>query len=89
MEIVFILLVFIVTLLMVIWLPFFKQDKTQQRAEQVATTQQGVRAQTNIDLYHEHKAEIEKDFKEGGIDEENYQYLLAELDNSLLQDIEI
>jgi len=88
MEIVFILLVFIVTLLMVIWLPFFKQDKTQQRAEQVATTQQGVRAQTNIDLYHEHKAEIEKDFKEGGIDEENYQYLLAELDNSLLQDIE-
>lgn len=88
MEIVFILLVFIATLLMVIWLPFFKQEKTQQRAEQVATAQQGVRAQTNIDLYHEHKAEIEKDFKEGGIDEENYQYLLAELDNSLLQDIE-
>ncbi|MDP7592596.1 MAG: c-type cytochrome biogenesis protein CcmI [Litorilituus sp.] len=87
MEIVFILLAFIIMLLSIIWLPYFKQDKTQQRAAQVASAQQGVRAQTNIELYHEHKAEIEKDFKEGRIDEENYQYLLAELDSSLLQDI--
>lgn len=87
MEIVLILLVFIAILLWIIWQPFFKQEVTQQNAELVASTQKGVREQANIDLYHEHKAEIEKDFSEGGIDEENYQYLLAELDNSLLQDV--
>jgi len=47
-----------------------------------------IRDETNVELYKEHKAEIEKDFSDGGIDEENYQYLLAELDNSLLHDIE-
>jgi cytochrome c-type biogenesis protein CcmH len=47
-----------------------------------------LRDETNVRLYHEHKKEIEKDYGEGGIDEENYQYLLAELDNTLLQDIE-
>jgi len=88
MEIVLILLVFIVILLLVIWRPFLKQEKNQKNAELVATTQKNVREQTNIDLYHEHKAEIEKDFNDGAIDEENYQYLLIELDNSLLQDIE-
>lgn len=87
MEIVFILVVFIALLLLVIWLPFFKQNRAQKSAEIVANTQKSVRDQTNIDLYHEHKAEIEKDFSDGGIDEENYQYLLSELDNSLLQDI--
>lgn len=88
MEIVLILVIFIALLLWVIWLPFIKQDKTQENADLVTTSQQGVRVQTNIDLYHEHKAEIEKDFKDGGIDEESYQYLLTELDSSLLQDIE-
>jgi cytochrome c-type biogenesis protein CcmH len=88
MDILLILLVFIALLLLAIWLPFFKQDKTQKSADIVAKSQKGVRDQTNIELYHEHKAEIEKDFVDGGIDEENYQYLLAELDNSLLQDIE-
>ena len=87
MEIVLILFVFIAILLFVIWRPLFKQDKNQKNAELVSTTQKGIRDQTNIDLYHEHKAEIEKDFSDGAIDEENYQYLLAELDNSLLQDI--
>lgn len=88
MEIVLILLAFIVMLLLVIWQPFFKQDRNQKKADVVSSAQKGVRDQTNIDLYHEHKAEIEKDFSDGAIDEENYQYLLAELDNSLLQDIE-
>ncbi|GAA6170783.1 hypothetical protein NBRC116592_04530 [Colwellia sp. KU-HH00111] len=87
MEIVFILLAFIALLLIVIWRPLFKQEKNQQNAELVASTQKGVREQTNIDLYHEHKSEIERDFNEGAIDEENYQYLLAELDKSLLQDV--
>jgi len=88
MEIVLILLAFIVIMLAVIWRPFLKQDKNQKNAEKVASTQKGVRDQTNIDLYHEHKAEIEKDFSDGAIDDENYQYLLTELDSSLLQDIE-
>jgi cytochrome c-type biogenesis protein CcmH len=88
MEIVLILLVFIALLLGAIWLPFFQQIKAQKSADIVADTQKGIREQTNIELYHEHKAEIVKDFSDGGIDEENYQYLLAELDNSLLQDID-
>ncbi|PCH97474.1 MAG: c-type cytochrome biogenesis protein CcmI [Gammaproteobacteria bacterium] len=89
MEIVFILLVFIAIMLLVIWRPFLKQDKNQKNADRVASTQNGIREQTNIALYHEHKAEIEKDFSDGAIDDENYQYLLAELDNGLLQDIEV
>jgi len=89
MEFVLILVVFIIMLLAVIWRPFFKQDSTQQSADIVASTQQNIRTETNIKLYQEHKAEIEKDFHDGGIDEENYQYLLAELDNSLLQDIDL
>jgi len=88
MEFVLILVVFIIMLLAVIWRPFFKQDSTQQSADIVSSTQQNIRTETNIKLYQEHKAEIEKDFYDGGVDEENYQYLLAELDNSLLQDID-
>jgi len=88
MEIVLILLFFVFLLLCVTWLPFFKQDQTQQQADEVKDTQSGIRKQTNIELYHEHKGEIERDFSQGAIDEESYQYLKAELDNSLLQDID-
>lgn len=82
MEIVLIAFVFIVLLLVIVWLPFFKNTK-----EDTANTSENLRDETNVHLYKEHKAEIEKDFSDGAIDEENYQYLLAELDNSLLQDI--
>jgi cytochrome c-type biogenesis protein CcmH len=54
----------------------------------MSTADKNLRDETNVHLYHEHKKEIEKDYSEGGIDEESYQYLLAELDNTLLQDIE-
>lgn len=85
MEIVLIVLVFIALLLYIVWLPFFKglNNNSVQNAES-----NNLRDETNIELYKEHKAEIEKDFIDGGIDEENHRYLLAELDNSLLQDIE-
>jgi len=89
MEIVLIVLVFIALLLYIVWLPFFKgiskgvNDSVAQEAPK-----NNLRDETNVQLYKEHKAEIEKDFSDGGIDEENYQYLLAELDSSLLQDIE-
>ena len=84
MEIVLIAVAFIALLLFIVWVPFFKSKK--ESAEQIEA-KQSLRDDTNVELYKEHKAEIEKDFSDGAIDEENYQYLLAELDNSLLQDI--
>lgn len=85
MEIALIILVFIALLLYIVWLPFFKGVNSNSAQEKPKSN---IRDETNVQLYTEHKAEIEKDFSDGGIDEENYQYLLAELDNSLLQDIE-
>ena len=87
MEILIISIVFLVLLLLVVWRPYFNQAKNTG-VEPAFAQQETSRKETNISLYQEHKAEIEKDFREGGIDEENYQYLLAELDQSLLQDIE-
>jgi len=82
MEFLVISLIFLILLLLMVWRPFFKQ-KTEE-----ARVVGNVRDETNVRLYHEHKKEIEKDYSEGGIDEENYQYLLSELDSTLLQDIE-
>jgi cytochrome c-type biogenesis protein CcmH len=82
MEFLIISLIFIILLLSMIWRPFFSQKKSPVEVEGK------LRDETNVRLYHEHKAEIEKDYQEAKIDEENYQYLLAELDNTLLQDIE-
>jgi len=84
MEIVFIALAFIALLLFIVWLPFFKRTNESTDND---VAKQNLRDETNVELYKEHKVEIEKDFSDGAIDEENYQYLLAELDNSLLQDI--
>ena len=84
MEIVLIAFAFIALLLVIVWLPFFKSTKESQNID---GSKQSLRDETNVELYKEHKAEIEKDYSDGAIDEENYQYLLAELDNSLLQDI--
>lgn len=82
MEFIVISLVFLTLLLFIVWRPFFKQD------QQLLNDNGKLRDETNVRLYHEHKKEIEKDYNDGGIDEENYQYLLAELDKTLLQDIE-
>jgi len=83
-ELVITLVAFIFLILFVAWLPYLRSIKNSDKRE----AEKNYRDETNVTLYHEHKAEIEKDFREGGIDEENYQYLLAELDKSLLQDIE-
>lgn len=82
MELIFIIIVFLLLILAVVWAPFIKQ---QESNISIDDTQ---RDETNVRLYHEHKAEIEKDFKQENIDDENYQYLLTELDNTLLQDME-
>ncbi|MBA6230617.1 MULTISPECIES: c-type cytochrome biogenesis protein CcmI [unclassified Colwellia] len=82
MELIFIIIAFLLLILVVVWAPFIKQ---QQSTVTIDDTQ---RDETNVRLYHEHKAEIEKDFQQNNIDDENYQYLLTELDNTLLQDME-
>ncbi len=82
MEFILISLTFLIILLILIWRPFFKQNSPASKLDK------NLRDETNVRLYHEHKKEIEKDYGEGAIDEESYQYLLAELDNTLLQDIE-
>jgi len=81
MEIVLIIFVFIALLLLIVWLPFFKKNTG------CVETVESLRDETNVVLYKEHKTEIEKDYSDGAIDEESYQYLLAELDKGLLQDI--
>jgi cytochrome c-type biogenesis protein CcmH len=65
----------------VIWAPFFRHNETETLNENE------MRDKTNVELYQEHKAEIERDYQQGAIDEENYQYLITELDKSLLQDM--
>ena len=82
MELIFIIIVFLLLLLVVVWAPFIKQHDSNISIDDTQ------RDETNVRLYHEHKAEIEKDFKQENIDDENYQYLLTELDNTLLQDME-
>ena len=82
-EVLVLIVGFIILLLAVIWWHFIRSSKQQAVAMTGAH-----REDTNIALYKEHKAEIEKDFSDGKIDEESHQYLLAELDKSLLQDIE-
>jgi cytochrome c-type biogenesis protein CcmH len=81
-ELIIIIVAFLLLILLVVWGHFIKQSNN------TSIVDNSHRDDTNVRLYHEHKAEIEKDFSKGSIDEENYQYLLEELDKSLLQDIE-
>ncbi len=79
------LLIFIITFLLlimlIVWGHFFRSNPIETDNENE------LRDQTNVQLYKEHQAEIEQDFAQGAIDEESYQYLLTELDKSLLQDM--
>ncbi len=81
MPIIITFIAFILLILVMVWLHFLKQVKRN-------SIDIDLRKQTNKNLYHEHKAEIEADFQQQKIDEENYQYLLAELDKSFIQDME-
>ena len=67
--------------LVFIWRHFFKTSLYQ-------ANQANMRGETNKDLYYEHLRELEKDFAEGGIDKENFDYLKEELDHSLLLDMQ-
>lgn len=81
-ELLVIVVSLIIFMLVIVWSHFLTQNRARQGVDN------SFRDQTNVELYHEHKAEIEHDFKQGNIDDENYQYLLTELEHSLLQDIE-
>ncbi|MCO4798636.1 MAG: c-type cytochrome biogenesis protein CcmI [Colwelliaceae bacterium] len=82
LELLVIVVAFILLLLIIVWAHFLTQNR---KAAQVDNS---FRDETNVRLYHEHKAEIEKDFQQGGLDQESYEYLVAELEQSLLQDIQ-
>jgi len=84
-EVLTLLVVFILLILAIIWGHFIVSNHNNEHDETLTSEH---RENTNVDLYYEHKAEIEKDYAEGAIDEESYQYLLTELDKSLLQDID-
>lgn len=81
MAVIITLVVFILLILVIIWGHYLSQVKKDD-------IDQDSRDHTNKTLYHEHKAEIESDFLQEKIDQENYQYLVTELDKSFLQDME-
>ena len=83
LELIILIVAFVLFILVIVWLPVLRQS------QKVGLVDNSQRDDTNIRLYHEHKQEIEKDFSQGTIDDENYQYLLSELDKSLIQDIEV
>lgn len=46
-----------------------------------------IRKDTNVNLYHEHFQELQRDLNAGSIDKESFNQLKMELDKSLLQDV--
>lgn len=71
---------FLLLAIAILWRHFFK-------TKLYSADQGNMRGQTNKELYYEHLKELQKDFDEGGIDEENFTYLKEELDRSLLLDM--
>lgn len=82
-ELIILIVALVLLILVVVWGHFLSSKNVSLSSDE------HLRDDANIQLYHEHKAEIEKDFQQGRLDEENYQYLLAELDKSLLQDMAV
>lgn len=82
LELLIIVVAFILLLLIIVWAHYLNQNRQKVKIDN------SFRDETNVRLYHEHKAEIEKDFQQGSLDEESYEYLVAELEQSLLQDIQ-
>ncbi|MEW6990187.1 c-type cytochrome biogenesis protein CcmI [Colwelliaceae bacterium 6441] len=82
LELLVIVVAFILLLLIIVWAHYLNQHRQSSKIDN------SFRDETNVRLYHEHKAEIERDFQQGSLDQESYDYLLAELEQSLLQDIQ-
>lgn len=77
-----ILIAFVVLIgLMLIWVPHFRQQRL------LKTEEAGVRKQTNLELFNERLAILEKELAEGLLDDQEFEGLKKELEISLLQDI--
>lgn len=77
---IFIALVVLVSLTL-IWIPHFRQQKL------LRTEEAGVRKQTNLELFNERLATLEKELREELLDQAEFDALKKELEISLLQDI--
>jgi cytochrome c-type biogenesis protein CcmH len=67
--------------LLLIWIPHFRQ----QHLLQAETS--GVRKQTNLEVFAERLAGLEKELQQGQLDQQEFTALKQELEVSLLQDI--
>lgn len=77
---IFIALVMLISLTL-IWIPHFRQQKL------LRTEEAGVRKQTNLELFNERLATLEKELHEELLDQAEFDALKRELEISLLQDI--
>lgn len=77
---IFIALVVLVSLTL-IWIPHFRQQKLLQAEEA------GVRKHTNLELFNERLANLEKELSEEMLDQAEFDALKKELEISLLQDM--
>lgn len=68
--------------LSLIWVPHFRQQKLLQ------TEEAGVRKHTNLELFNERLAILEKELEESLLDQAEFDALKKELEISLLQDIQ-
>lgn len=78
---IFIALTLLVSLLL-IWLPHFRQQRLIQAEEA------GVRNQTNVELFNERLAALEKEHQEQLLDHGEFDALKQELELNLLQDMQ-
>ncbi|WP_153916428.1 c-type cytochrome biogenesis protein CcmI [Shewanella sp. TC10] len=77
---IFIALVVVISL-MLIWVPHFRQQKMLDAEES------GVRKQTNLELFNERAAILEKELEDGLLDQTEFDALKKELEIGLLQDM--
>ncbi|WP_085299094.1 c-type cytochrome biogenesis protein CcmI [Cognaticolwellia mytili] len=76
------MLFFIVIALLIVWRIFAAPKNT------IGAENTNIRQETNVTLYHEHLANLENDLAEGSIEQESYTQLKAELDKTLVQDVD-
>lgn len=76
------ILFFIVIVLLIVWRIFATPKNT------IGAENTNIRQETNVTLYHEHLANLENDLAEGSIEQESYTQLKAELDKTLVQDVD-
>lgn len=71
----------IVIALLIVWRIF----ATPKNA--IGADNTNIRQETNVTLYHEHLAQLDNDLAEGSIEQDSYTQLKAELDKTLIQDV--